>query len=82
MGPEVKDHVSLQWPSYEQPQGSNLRAQRNSPATFEPLYDGFGVSAMWAVLTAAVVVVFEFSAGTYVLITMTFIYFMTRSFLF
>ncbi|XVE79169.1 hypothetical protein DITRI_Ditri14bG0036300 [Diplodiscus trichospermus] len=28
---------------------------------FKPLYDGFGVSAMWAVLT--VVVVFEFSVG-------------------
>lgn len=28
---------------------------------FEPLYDGFGVSAMWAVIT--VVVVFEFSVG-------------------
>ncbi|GMH12688.1 hypothetical protein Nepgr_014529 [Nepenthes gracilis] len=28
---------------------------------FQPLYDGFGVSAMWAVLT--VVVVFEFSVG-------------------
>ncbi|KAK9280301.1 hypothetical protein L1049_013989 [Liquidambar formosana] len=28
---------------------------------FEPLYDGFGVSAMWAVLT--VVVVFEFTVG-------------------
>ncbi|WOH03519.1 hypothetical protein DCAR_0622918 [Daucus carota subsp. sativus] len=28
---------------------------------FNPLYDGFGVSAMWAVLT--VVVVFEFSVG-------------------
>ena len=27
-GPEVNDHVSLQWPSYEQPQGSNLRPQR------------------------------------------------------
>ena len=24
-GPEVNDHVSLKWPSYEQPQGSNLR---------------------------------------------------------
>jgi len=27
-GPEVNDHVSLQWPSYEQPQSSNLRPQR------------------------------------------------------
>jgi len=27
-GPEVNNHVSLQWPSYEQPQGSNLRPQR------------------------------------------------------
>ena len=74
--------ICLQWSLYKQPQDSNLRAQRNSPATFEPLYDGFGVYAMWVVLTAAVVVVFEFSVGTYVLITMTFIYFMTRSFLF
>lgn len=31
---------------------------------FDPLYDGLGASAMWAVLT--VVVVFEFSVGTYV----------------
>ena len=30
---------------------------------FKPLYDGFGVNAMWAVLT--VVVVFEFSVGKY-----------------
>jgi len=28
MGPEINDHVSLQWPSYEQPQGPNLRSQR------------------------------------------------------
>ena len=27
-GPEVNDHVSLQWLSYEQPQGLNLRPQR------------------------------------------------------
>ena len=27
-GPEVNDHVSLHWSSYEQPQGSNLRPQR------------------------------------------------------
>jgi len=26
--PEVNDHVSLQLPLYEQPQGSNLRQQR------------------------------------------------------
>ena len=30
---------------------------------FDPLYDGFGGSAMWAVLT--VVVVFEFSVGKF-----------------
>jgi hypothetical protein len=24
-GPEINDHVSLQWSSYEQSQGSNLR---------------------------------------------------------
>jgi len=27
-GPEVNDHVSLQWPSYEQSHGSNLKPQR------------------------------------------------------
>jgi len=27
-GLEVNDHVSLQWPSYEQSQGSNLKPQR------------------------------------------------------
>ena len=30
---------------------------------FQPLYDGFGVNAMWAVFT--VVLVFEFSVGNY-----------------
>ena len=28
---------------------------------FDPLFDGFGISAMWAVIT--VIVVFEFSVG-------------------
>ena len=31
---------------------------------YQPLYDNFGVSAMWAVMT--VVVVFEFSVGKFV----------------
>lgn len=30
---------------------------------FQPIYDGFGVSAMWAVIT--VVVVFEYTVGKY-----------------
>jgi len=30
---------------------------------YQPLYDNFGVNAMWAVMT--VVVVFEFSVGQY-----------------
>lgn len=30
----------------------------------DPIYDGFGVSAMWAVIT--VVVVFEFSVGKFI----------------
>lgn len=32
---------------------------------YQPLYDNFGVSAMWAVMT--VVVVFEFSVGKFVI---------------
>jgi hypothetical protein len=27
-GPEVNDHINLQWSSYKQPYGSNLRPQR------------------------------------------------------
>ena len=36
---------------------------------FEPLYKGFGISAMWAVLT--VVVVFEFSVGINLFLSLT-----------
>ena len=34
---------------------------------FQPLYEGFGLEAMWAILT--VVVVFEFSVGKFIHIT-------------
>jgi hypothetical protein len=27
-GPEINDHVSFQWPSYEQPHDSNLKSQK------------------------------------------------------
>jgi hypothetical protein len=37
MGPEVNDHVSLQWLSYEQPQGSNLRPQREQTSSSQAL---------------------------------------------
>jgi hypothetical protein len=36
-GPEVNDHVSLQWSSYEQPQGLNLRPQREQTSWFQTL---------------------------------------------
>ena len=36
-GPEVNDHVSLQWPSYEQPHGSNLRPQREQTSWSQTL---------------------------------------------
>jgi hypothetical protein len=39
-GPEVNDHVSLQWPSYEQPQGSNLRPQRKQTSWSQALITG------------------------------------------
>jgi hypothetical protein len=40
MGPEVNDHVSLQWPSYEQPHGSNLRPQREQTSWSQILTTG------------------------------------------
>jgi hypothetical protein len=39
-GLEVNDHVSLQWPSYEQPQGSNLRPQREQTSWSQALTTG------------------------------------------
>jgi hypothetical protein len=39
-GPEVNDHVSLQWPSCEQPQGSNLRPQREQTSWSQALTTG------------------------------------------
>jgi hypothetical protein len=39
-GPEINDHVSLQWPSYEQPQGSNLRPQRKQTSLSQVLTTG------------------------------------------
>jgi len=44
-GPEVNDHVSLQWPSYEQPQGSNLRLQRKQTSWFQSFITG--LSPRW-----------------------------------
>jgi len=39
-GPEVNDHVSLQWPSYEQPHGSNLRPQKKQTSWSQVLITG------------------------------------------
>jgi hypothetical protein len=39
-GPEVNDHVSLQWPSYEQPHGSNLKPQREQTSWSQTLTTG------------------------------------------
>jgi len=39
--PEVNDHVNLQWPSsYEQPQDSNLRPQREQTSWSQALTTG------------------------------------------
>jgi hypothetical protein len=40
MDSEVNDHVSLQWLSYEQPQGLNLRLQREQTSWFQALTTG------------------------------------------
>ena len=40
MGPEVNDHVSLQWPSYEQPHGSNMRPQMEQTSWSQALTTG------------------------------------------
>jgi hypothetical protein len=45
-GPEVNDHVSLQWPSYEHSQGSNLRPKREQT----PSIDFFNKPRGWACL--------------------------------
>jgi len=39
-GLEVNDHVNLQWPSYEQPQGLNLRPQREQISWSQALTTG------------------------------------------
>jgi len=38
--PEINNHVSFQWPSYEQPQGSNLRSQREQTSWSQVLTTG------------------------------------------
>jgi len=40
MDSEVNDHVSLQWLSYEQPQGLNLKLQREQTSWFQALITG------------------------------------------
>jgi len=37
----VNDHVSLQWPSYGQPHGSNLRPQREQTSWSQALTTGY-----------------------------------------
>jgi hypothetical protein len=39
-GPEVNDYVSLQWPSYEQPQDLNLRPQGEQTSWSQTLTTG------------------------------------------
>jgi hypothetical protein len=39
-GPEINDHVSLQWLSYEQPQGPNMRLQREQTSWSQILIIG------------------------------------------
>ena len=39
-GLEVNDHVSLQWPSYEQPHDSNLRPYKKQTSWFQALIIG------------------------------------------
>ena len=39
-GPEVNDHVNFQWPSYEQPHGSNLKPQRKQTSWSQTLTTG------------------------------------------
>jgi len=51
MGPEVNDHVSLQWSSYKQPQGSNLRPQRKQTSWSQTLITGHHLDGLVSIFS-------------------------------